>query len=599
MRRLRCRWPFEPWDCTGCGDPVEKRPPTSVLAGLVCDTCLDAGRKGEPFIPLTIRPVKTPKPDERPIIAVDTRTETCALESGEAFDLAGLVDRIRERKPGERGRAGRIRTNLPGRLPAGIIATNNGLDLLAYLDQSPASASPFWQWQVSVRSSTAWRPEAGAELRRQFLFARPVRFGYASRRDGRQRAKGKSLWWLMLDPHQFVELPDGWGSLDVVELLRFGIELRQWSIRQQVPVLQSASAYGSRFLRDDRFGAGWRRKVPSSTNKRMRRRLPGNHYQLLGRRNATYPTAHKWDQEAAHHSAALITRFPHSDELQPRGWYRREPPPAGAPFTDRTGIRVGTDRHRELLAQPGMFTIAVSVPERVAIDNLQLPQLRKAGRHWQTFTSVEIDHVRRLRPDGVRLLDIWCAWTSPSDDDRLREYAMWSGAQLAAASSSQRRWLKPLLLATYGMLAVRPSRFRSGFRWCKRPDGAVGWPTRYGTLVGLERSGRHEREPQATNVLWRALIESRVRLESLTFARELRLAGVRPIAVYADGVFATSSHPIDAVTRSPWRYEGIVHDLIFESPGRYRSREETRLPGSPRGRGGLQRALPKPTAERR
>jgi hypothetical protein len=248
-----------------------------------------------------------------------------------------------------------------------------------------------------------------------------------------------------------------------------------------------------------------------------------------------------------------------------------------------------------------MFTIAVSVPERVAIDSLQLPQLRKVGRHWQTFTSVELDHVRRLRPDGVRLLDIWCAWTSPTDDDRLREYALWSGQQLAAASPSERKWLKPLLLSTYGMLAVRPSKFRSGFRWCKRPDGAVGWPTRFGTLVGLERSGRHEREPQATNVLWRALIESRVRLESLTFARELRLAGIRPIAVYADAVFATAANSSieETVWRAPWRYEGTVTDLIFESAGRYRSREETRLPGSPRGRSGLQRALPTRTAERR
>lgn len=522
--------------------------------------------------------------EDRPLVAVSMARGQAALEGGEVFELPGLVDRLREYAPGERGTAGRTEP-----LPPAIVLTDNALDLLGFLDQSTCAKSPFWQWQVSIRSTGAWRPEARSHGR-QFLQATPRRFGYASRVGGHRRPTGRSRWYLMLDPHQFCELPGGWGALELTDLLRFGLELREWTNRVRLPLLQSVSSYGGRLLRDARFGEGWRRKVPAATNRRIRTLLPGNHYQLLTGRELTHPLAHKWDQQAAHHHAAYMSRFPHSDELRVAGRFRTPAPPAGAPFTVRGPIRAGSPEWFELTSRPGMFTIAVSVDERVALDNLELPQLRRAGRHWQTFTSVELEHVRAT--PGVRLLDLWCCWTSPQEDDRLRDYAAWASRELEAAEPTRRRWLKPLLLAAYGMLAVRPSKFRNGWRWCHRPDGAVGWQTPYGQLVGLERVGRREREPQTANVLWRAIIESRVRLESLRFARELRGAGARPIAIYADAVFATAAPEFDHFyAPAPWRYEGPIHELSFESPGRYRSREEVRLPGSPRARDGLQRAI--------
>lgn len=591
VRRLRCRWPFDTWTCSCCGLELDDCAPSSVLAGLVCDRCLDSGRHGEPFIALTVRPTKPVAAlDDRVIVAVSMRHETTLIEGGEVTDLEGLVERVRERRPGEVGglpNGLKHRYRPPDRLPAAIVVTDDALDLLGYLEHSAANDGRFWQWQVSVRASSAWRPEVNARRPRAFLTARPLRFGYPARgRDGER--KKASIWWLLIDPRGFCERPDlGGQMLSPADLLRFGIELRDWSNAQRLPVLSGVSSYGSRLLRDSRFGEDWRRKVPASTNRRIRRRLPGNHYQLVDEPGVLYPRAHKWDQAAAHHHAALKCTFPHADELDARGWFRRDAPASGSRMSSRGAIRAGSREWHRLLEQPGLFTIAVRVPEMVAIDELTIPPLRRAGASWQTLTHVELEHARKV---GCRPLDIWCCWTSPGEDDRMREYALWAGGKLEQADAGTRPWVKPLLLAAYGMLAVRPSRFRNGWSWCHNPDGAIGWQTRYGELVGVERAGRRDREPQTANVLWRAIIESAVRLESLTFAQSLRAAGLRPVSIYADAVFATdrprASGPVfdqrEARLAPPWRYEGAVHDLMFESSARYRSLEEARRPGVPR-----------------
>lgn len=596
MIRLRCRFPFEPWRCSCCGKRIEGRAPSSVNAGLACDACLDLGRRGEPFIPLTVRMVAPKqKIEQRQFVAVCMRDERCLSETGELFDLAGLVERIRERKHGELGRRGPLRADLPDRLPACFIVTDNGLDLQGYLDHSAAADSPLWNWQMALRAPSAWRPEAKSKSKAQFLEPKPVRFGYASRGpDEKRSSKGRACWWEVIDVHQFCELPNGWGAPDVAELLRFGLELREWANLNRLPVLASASAYGSRLLRDARFGGGWRRKVPSGTNAALRSKLPGNHYQLLTAADKSLPEVHKLDQQAAHHHAALANRFPHPDLLRADGWFRRHPLREGTKAQGAGAIGAFTDRWYELTSRPGIFTLAIHVKERLAIDSLQIPALRQAGTHWRTVTSVELAHLKRLEGNGVGLGDIWACWTSPEVDERLNELALWSLGQLEGIDQRRKGWMKPALLAAYGMLAVKPRKFRNVWRWVTRPDGAMGFQTRYGQLIGYERAGKTERESQTANVLWRALIESSVRLESLTFAQQLRVQGFRPVAVYADAVFVTGDGEPPAP--APWRYEGLIHNLTFETPSRYRSREETRLPGSPRFRGGeLRRALPTPT----
>lgn len=579
MRRLRCRYPYESWECSCCGTRVDDAPPSAALRGLCCERCLDRGLVGEPFIPLTVRSVPPiRRPEDRPIVAASMRQERCALENGETFGLEGLVDRIRERRNGETGWH-----DLPDRLPRSIILVDNSIDLLGYLNNSRCASSPFWQWRVSLRDRTAWRPEASRRCTHSFITMKPVQFGYAKavRQNGvlRRRKGNTGLFHLMICPSMFCELPGGWPELELRDLITFGRELRDWTNHARLPLLASVSAYGARLLKDGRFDdRSWRRKVPAATNRRLRRRLPGNHYQLLTRPGLTHLTVHKFDQDLAHHHAALTNRFPHADQLDARGHYRTDPPRNGTPAHGPGAIRTGSSEWSELLTHAGLFHIAITVPQRLLGDPLQLPQLRTPGATWQTLTSVEVEHARRI--PGVRLGDIHTCWTSPDDDDRPREYAWWAGQELqAAAGESRRAWLKPLLLAPYGMLAVRPGRFRSAWRSCSRPDGMVGFTTRYGELVGYERGTGRPVEPATVNVLWRAIIETSVRLESLRFARELQEQQMRPISIYADAVFATGSPP--ERLRPPWRHDGIVHHLTFETPGRYRSQEETRLPGTP------------------
>ena len=573
MKRVVCRGRSIEWECSCCGKQITGQAPSATMRGLACDDCLEANLSGEPFIPLTVRMVdRKSKPDERPVIAVCVRDFQCLLESGETFPLEELPKRLRERSHG-----GANKFEDPP-LPPAIVVTDQGVDLLAWLDGSELSQDPFWQWQVAMTEMSAWRPEARSHGRVS-LQPRPLRFGFASRMNGRRRAHGAARWYQLIDVHRFVELPGGWGPCDMRSLLKFGVELREWCNHAGVPVGSSASAIGGRLLRDSRFGEGWRRKVPAATNARLRKMLPGNHYQLLTASDLRHETVHKWDMARAHHWAALNVQFPEPDTLDARGFFRHKPNDGAGAF------RQDTRAWRRELERPGAFVVRLDIPERITLDPLLIPCLRRPGRRWVGVFSEELEEIRRA---GAGIGDIWCSWTSEDVDERLNEYSYWAQRELQAPNAP--RWLKPALLAAYGLLAAKPRGYRAAWRRVAKPAGGVGWNTPHGVLVGVETQPGRVREPQTSNMLWRGMIESRVRLEALQFARGIRAEGARPISVYADAVFALMPHGATVRAPPPWRYEGVIHDLTFDGPSRYRSREETRLPGTPRGREGLVRA---------
>jgi hypothetical protein len=575
--RLVTRGPAVAWTCGPCGAEQTAAPSGDTLT---CDACFDAGYRGEPYIPLIVKMTAPKRTSEmRPILAVCMREMTVLTEDGEMFSVEELAGRLRERRPGER--AGSISdTGEP--LPPAIVTVDHGVDLLAWLDNSACADSPFWQWQVALTEMSAWRPEAKARKRSSVsLQPRPMRFGFASRSRGRRRQEGRARWYQMIDVHRFCELPDGWGAPDARELLRFGVSLREWCNANRVPVSSSGSGIGSRLLRDSRFGGGWRRKIPAATNARARTLLTGNHYQLLTVSSKRIEMAHKFDMRRAHHWAALTTGFPHPDTLDAHGWFRHMPH-----GEDDGPITMGSPRWETLARSTGLHIVRVFTPKIVAADPLELPQLRRAGRRWVALSSDELAYVR-ARGDGVRVGDMWASWSSPDLDDRLNAYSWW--AQTALEAPDAEPWLKPALLSVYGLLAARARRYRSAWRWTSQSEGELGWHTPRGMLVGMELPAGREREPAHVNVVWRAMIERRVRMEALRFARSLRDRGMRPVSIYADAVFATGNvDPI--IFPVPWRYEGVIHDLAFDGPQRYRAREETRLPGTPRERGQLTRA---------
>jgi hypothetical protein len=571
-----CRGRGISWTCSNC-EAEQSKAPSATLMGLLCDACIDLGiTGGEPFIPLTVKMMDSKATaDERPIIAVSLAERRVILEGGEVFPLDELPRRLMDREHG-----GANKFEDPP-LASAIVVCDQGVDLLAWLDGSAVAEDPFWQWQVAMTEKSAWRPEARSKSPRTFLEPKARRFGFASRVGGHRRAHGRARWFQVLDVHQFVELPGGWGEQTSSDLLKFGFELREWCNRVKVPVGSSASAVGARLLRDSRFGEGWRRKVPAATNARARMMLPGNHYQLLAPTGKQFEQVHKWDMARAHHWAALTTRFPHPDRLDARGWFRHAP-------TDQQvcgPIRRGSPEWREMVTQPGMFVGRLTVPEQASLDPLALPILRKAGSRWATFSSAELAEALEA---GATLGDIWASWVSPDVDERLNEYSCWAQEELQRSGAP--RWLKPALLSAYGLLAARPRAHRAAWRWVHKTDGGVGWQTSEGYLSGLEIEKGKVSEPQTVNVIWRVLIERAVRQEALRFARSVRDHGGRPLAVYADAIFAIvrDGEPSMRIP-PPWRYEGVIHNLEFEGPSRYRSREETRLPGTPRKREGMMR----------
>lgn len=536
---------------------------------------------GEPFIPLTVAPrkVKT-RPDARMVVAVSMAEGKCLVEQSdgepELIGLGELVARLRERP------AGRPMTKASRdaeQLPAAIVVTDCGTDLLGYLNSRRELAdNDFWQWKISLREHSAWRPEAKSKSQRVFTRECVDLFGFASKRGDRRRAGGRSRYYQVLDPAHFSDaagrmIAGGYEGLEA--LLRFGQDVREFCNEQGLRMASTAAGIAAQLLRDPRFWPKWRRKMPAADNARARAQLPGNHYQLLVDELAAPADAHKMDMSSAHHTMAALGSFPASDTMRCHGNFRH-PPDAGAAYElDGLGERRGLGR--EILEQHGMFCVALNV-RRAAITPFSLPAVRAPGRHWRYVFSTELPELLELeRRRLVRIERIEAAWVGPEVDEGLSEYAWWSVDQLRRASSYRRKWLKPALLAAYGLLAAKPRCHRNAWCWANA-DQDIVIHTRYGDLFGVERATKRPRESPTVNVIWRGLIESALRSTVLQRARELEQLGHRVVSIYADAIFTRGGEgPPPAPP--PWRYEGVRHNLKFYGECHYASQEEVRLPG--------------------
>jgi hypothetical protein len=579
--RVVCRPPFSAWTCSGCNvEFVDCAPPVARM-GLVCQGCLDAGAgMGEPFIPLTVPPRKVKvRPERRMVVAVSVSEGMCLVEredqAPELITLEQLVERLRERPPGRpMTKASRDVEQLP---PAIVVCEpGSGTDLLGYLNsRSELTSSRFWQWKVSLRDHSPWRPEA----RSQRVFTRECvdLFGFASKRGDERRAGGRSRYYQVLDPAQFSDaagrmvVTGGYEGLE--SLLRFGQDVRAFVNEQGLRMATTAAGVAAQLLRDPRFWPAWRRKMPAADNARAREQLPGNHYQLCVDELAPPADAHKLDMHAAHHTTAAFTEMPAADTFRCHGNFKH-PPAAGAAyelddFPERRGLG------REILEQHGMFCVALNV-RRAAVGTFSLPAVRQPGRHWRYVFSTELAEILELeRRRLVRIERIEAAWCSPDVDRGLSEYAWWAVDQLRRGDSYRRRWLKPALLAAYGLLAAKPRRHRNAWAWANS-ELSIVIHTRHGDLFGVERATTRARESQTANVIWRCLIESALRAAVLARARELEREGHRVVSLYADAIFTRGDPP---AAPPPWRYEGVRHKLKFYGACHYASVEEVRLPG--------------------
>lgn len=416
---------------------------------------------------------------------------------------------------------------------------------------------------------------------------------------------GKAAGRLVLDPAAFSD--DHWWR--VVGLVRrsrrdplagamalavWGTDVARWCAEVGFAPKAGRGGISAQALRDTRWFPRRRRKVSAWCNDVVRPRLPGNHYLLADGAAGRHPQATEVDLRSAHHQAARQLVFTDPDDLYLRGWVLDETPEELGVTHD--GWRPGDRAYDLLLSWTGLLRLEVEVPE-TARAHPDLPPPGHTGEAW--VWTVDLDE---LREEGVRILRVIGGALSSTSSDALNRYGEWAREQLARASRQRQRWLKPLLLSTYGVLAQAP-RKPTAFTWHPTPKGR-----RSAVVLGSElvsafiTEGPRELEPGYVNVTDRGLIEAWTRSTIRRAARALERqheAGMAEehagavahlLAIRADSIIVTGQ-PVDGRSWADWATdltagaewrEAPLTNLELYAATHYEAEEGAKLPGVPR-----------------
>jgi hypothetical protein len=436
------------------------------------------------------------------------------------------------------------------KMPSTLFATTEGPDLLSYWDSIFAVSHPgTWQWRTS-------------EHRQSHSKRQTYRVTVAVHWFGFQAAHGKtSGYHRLIDPvtmyqKKLSSVCPG-DDPEIIRLLRWAVVLRDFCAENNLQVRPTIGGVSSQLLTDPRFYPRPRRKVPAKTNERARDNLPGNHYHL-----SLHPSPSRsydmyyLDQHRAHHYHAQRIRFPHADHLYAYGYFRNL-----------------TSFYRE---QPvpnfmGLYCLDLQIPARgKAYSWIQ-------GRGTVTHQFVHTNELPHLLDMGYRVLGVRAAWGSHHRDTGLNKLAAWACQQLDRYNDA--RWLKPLLLSTYGTLACRPTYAEAVFKQARRGKPVTVLTGRR-SLTGLQVQRPVKLEPGIANVLQRGMIEAATRSESVGMAQYLETQLQHVLQIYADAVIVEldEDRPLPPLP-DPWelkhqcnRYQPINRQA-FIADGM------TRLPG--------------------
>lgn len=454
-----------------------------------------------------------------------------------------------------------------------ILVAQNVAGVIARLDKV-FNDNPRWQFRVTPVRTEIWSPNR--EARKVTIQDTVVSFF------GFRRAHGGSTdskYHLTLDPFLFIRanrsrrVTDKTGVTvpsNVTELYRWADEIRGWCITHDVPLKPTNGGLAAQLLRDSRFYPVPRRKVPRATNDRSREVLPGNYYKLLCDEQKRY-TATYFDQSAAHHSCARDVSLPDADTLYAKGYFNVQP---GSKFEGKLWARAGSELFRKVIQEPGLFLLEI---ENRRGNRFPLPCQEFVGRKQAFVYSNELDY---LRESGTLIHGIIAAWTSNTYDAGIRQYANWALQQIQTYPELK-DWLKPTLLATYGVLAAKPTQLEFGF---KRAKGGVEkvYPVGGELLTVLARVAARETETPVANVIHRGMIEAETRLRSVTMARWLHDQGFRVLAIYADSVFIENGTGNVPFPPEGWRIQEHLTNLVFYNEVSFTSDQLTKLPGIPK-----------------
>lgn len=452
--------------------------------------------------------------------------ENARWENG---DVWGLPDLVRE-----------LHT-----LPPTLFVKRNAADFVSELD-AVYSSDKSWQWRASVNEREICRPD-GIRVATRVTTAIHY-FGW----------KGHNF-------HKIIDPVTMYGhGLDTIlpgddpildRLLRWGVTLRDFCDQNGMQVRPTIGGISVQFLTDQRFYPNPRRKVPAVVNARAREEMPGNHYMLT-----VHPTPnHEFvglylDQHRAHHHHARTTALPDADHLYAYG-----------NFVNLEKIVV-TDVPRNF---HGLYCLDLKLP----------PKSRQS--HWITKSKKQFvfsNELPHLLDDGYKVIGIRAAWGSFMQDAGIARFATFADEQLDRYGDPP--WLKPLLLATYGVLAARRTYGETIFKLARRGQD-VTLNTGHGTLSGkLVQHASVRLEPRIVNVLHRGMIEAATRSESVGLAQHLTYLGHRVLSIYADAVIIEQDddRPLPTLP-TPWRLKQTLNHLQFINRQAFTSGEMTKLPG--------------------
>lgn len=527
----------------------------------------------EPLPELANRPRKLHPKDTRPIVAFDLTADEAVFEGGELVNIDTLLDRIGPAPAGGPW----CRETAPEPLESAILIGDDGLGLLDLAVQRWGSHSRF-HFQMIPR-----HPEWDDD---ETVHDRPanIRFGFHSRGTGRRPSRSFQI----IEPARFSDtVSEMLGDTNVTGLLTFGKRLRSWCNRRRLPVGSSAAAIASAILKDPRLTQP-KRKVPRATNDRAREHLPGNHYRLLGSSSKRYPEIRQLDLKSAHHRSAMMIDYPHPDTLYAHGWGTEDLSADGQDATDwfdglwwwrrsaEGNMDAFLDRHA------GLFCVVLHVDHQLAADPLAPPCCARPGYTYRYIWSSELGFLRSL--PGLRIVAVVASWSSPDRDETLNHTALWALQELEQTEEQDRPWVKPTLLAAYGLLACRPRAFRVIHKTAVRGK-TIAVPTSDGREIIGVRCETKVREMNSVNVIARGLIEAHTRARVLIAARQLREQGRQVVCVWADGIFLIEDGT-NPCLEPAWRDEGVLTDVSFESASHVVCDQFAKLPGLT----GLQRA---------
>lgn len=505
-----------------------------------------------PSIPRTVKPRK-PDHSRLPVIAVDQWEGVIAVErTGELVSIDEAV---------------RLVLTEPSSLWIIPAASN----FVRILDERMRD-HPSWQFRGSPSKRPTYGPTGPSRVVVQDFI---VAFFGLSAKD----KKSRGHYHYPIDPNVFLrrhlDALSGSGPL-ALRLLRWGVDVANWCEAQGLTPKPTAGGIAGQLLRDKRFFPEDRRKVPKATNARIRQALPGNYYRLFTAperpRDAIY-----LDLKSAHHNAAVNIRFPDPNTMLARGRFKETDKLLEDSTAAKAWLRPGQVAFDALLARShGLLLAHLTVP-RLKPDRFPPPCCERPGQHLVFVYTNELPMLKEL---GVIIDGIEAAWTSYRVDRGLNRYAEWALSEIAGSHPVRKPWLKPTLLATYGVLASKPRT--TEFAYANAHGGTLRhYPAGSGRIPALSKRSETEVETQTVNVVYRGMIEAQTRMDVLAMARYVTSRGVEVLSIYADSVFVAADGAPLPLLPHPWDTKGQLTRCKFFNATSFVSQELCKLPGIP------------------